>query len=280
MCYTGAVRAQIGIGILLCVGCVAASAVTEARGDDAPPDDMPMAPAGERERAWCAPELISLSEGVCVVVPSRLVEPREVVVFLHGVIKPDSDWQFAQQRAVARAARTHGFVAVMPRGRRGVGPSGMQQWWTWPTSAAAQGAIEDELITEWTMAERAVEAALGKSFERRYLFGFSNGAYYASSLALRGRVVMDGYGIFAGGSSAGYLAQRAREVRDRSPIYVGFGNRDGEARGDAAKFAGVLAALHWPHRAVGRPRVGHTMTDSMVTEALEFFRAGGNDPKK
>ena len=227
--------------------------------------------AGPPSSHWCAAELLELSDGVCAALPERLVEPHTLVVFLHGVIKPDTDWQWAQQRAVARAAKTHGFVALMPRGRRGVGPAGMKDWWCWPTSVSAQARVESELMTEWQMGQLALVGALGRPFQRSFVFGFSNGAYYASSLALRGRLAVDGYGLFAGGSGADYLVRRGRSTRQRPPIYIGYGLRDATARSDATKLGGALRALGWPARLVGHPRVGHTITDTMVTEALDFF---------
>jgi predicted esterase len=259
------------------LGLLAPAVSSPARADDAPSRE-PSAGAAEHEASpWCAEELIALSEGVCAVVPPKVGEPRTVVVFLHGVVKPGTNWQWAQQRALARAAHEHGFVGVMPRGRRGYGPKGMKDWWTWPTSVAGQRAVEEELLTEWTMAEHALTGALRAPFARRFVFGFSNGAYYASSLALRGRFEADGFGVFAGGSSSGHLAVGAREVQRRAPVYVGYGDRDGTAKRDAQRFGATLRELHWPSRVVGRPRVGHTMTDSMVAEALEFFAANAPD---
>jgi len=267
------VHCQVRVGFCLALGLWGVAASRLAHADDATSADPPADSVEEDASRWCADGLLALSEGVCAVVPPKLHEPLTVVIFLHGVVKPGTDWQWAQQLAVARAARAHGFVGVMPRGRRGYGPRGMEQWWTWPTSVKGQRALEADLCTEWTMAERALSGALGASFERRYVFGFSNGAYYASSLALRGRLDADGFGIFAGGSGADYLVARAREVKRRAPIYVGYGDRDAVARRDAQKLGAALKSIGWPSRVVGRPRVGHAMTDSMVAEALDFLAA-------
>jgi hypothetical protein len=81
-----------------------------------------------------------------------------LVVFLHGVIKPNSGWQHAQQRAVARAAERYQFFVLMPRGRRGVGPKGMEDWWTWPTAVKHQERVESDLLSEssrlnWSRSE-------------------------------------------------------------------------------------------------------------------------------
>jgi len=226
------------------------------------------APSPGAPDRWCAGELEQLGSAACVSVPVRLREPLTLVLFLHGVVKPDTTWQWAQQRALARAAAVHGFVALMPRGRRGHGPRGMEDWWTWPTSARGQQAIEADLVAEWQRDRAEVEQRLGRGFARALVFGFSNGAYYASSLALRGRVPADGFGVFAGGSSGEYLLAPARRLTERPPIYVGYGTADRSAREDAAALGRALRRLGWPSRVVARPGVGHTMTDAMLAEAL------------
>ncbi len=228
------------------------------------------APAPSASGRWCASELQELGSAACVSVPARLGEPLTLVLFLHGVIKPETTWQWAQQRALARAAAAHGFVALMPRGRRGQGPRGMEDWWTWPTSVRAQQAVEVELHAEWQRDRTELEQHLGRDFARVLVFGFSNGAYYASSLALRGRFPADGFGVFAGGSSAEHLLAPARRLTERPPIYVGYGTADRSAREDAAALGRALRRLGWPSRVVARPGIGHTMTDAMLAEALAF----------
>jgi dienelactone hydrolase len=241
----------------------------------APAPEAPPAPAGER---WCAPEFEAIEGATCAVVPSRPMDgPRTLVIFLHGVVQPESGWQHAQQRAAARAAATHGFSVIMPRGRRGNGPRGMEDWWTWPTGAAAQAKIEDEVIAEWGQARAALEAKSGQRFERVWIFGFSNGAYYATDLALRGKLSaggpgerVDGFGVFAGGAGARYLEAHARRAAIRAPIFVGWGGKD-RAHGDQVKLAAMLRRLSWPSRAEGAPRAGHAMVDKHVADAVQFL---------
>jgi predicted esterase len=231
-------------------------------------------PASSEPR-WCAPELETLSGEVCHFAPAlRDRSPDTLVVFLHGVIEPGTEWQWSQQRAVARAAKVNGFEALMPRGRRGIGPRGMEDWWTWPTGTRAQAAVEAELIGEWLGARRLLEERRGAPFVRVVVMGFSNGAYYGASLALRGRLTVDGYALFAGGG-AGYLERQARRVRLRPPIYVGYGARDPAGRKDGQALGATLRRLGWKHKVVGRPSVGHSMTDAQLGEAMGFLAGGG-----
>lgn len=239
----------------------------------APAADAPSsgAAAGELEAAgrWCAPELEELGEGTCVAGDPGA---GTLVIFLHGVIQPETTWQWSQQRAITRGARANGFLALMPRGRRGIGPAGMRDWWTWPTSVAAQRQVEQALLDEWADARRRLEQRRGRAFERVLVYGFSNGAYYASSLALRGRMEADGFAVFSGGSAPQHLKRIAAGVRRRAPVYVGYGEKDRGARGPARELGEALDALRWKHRLVGRRRVGHSMTDEQMREAFQFLR--------
>ena len=242
--------------------------IAPARADAAPKRrDTPTEPT------WCAPELEVLPGEVCHFAPARAdgAIPDRLVIYLHGVIKPDTQWQWAQQRGMLRHASVHGLSVLVPRGRRGIGPRGMRDWWAWPTSASAQSKVEADLIREWLEAKRVLQQRAGRTFTKTYVFGFSNGAYYAASLALRGKLPVDGYALLAGGSAAYHRRQAARSQR-RPPIYVGYGLRDRVGR-DARELGAALRSLGWPYKLVGRPRVGHTIADSQVREALDFFGA-------
>ena len=229
---------------------------------------------------WCAPELDALPKDVCYALPAGdAVAPTELVVFLHGVIEPSGTWQWAQQRAAARAAATHGVAALMPKGRRGLRSDHMKDWYTWPTGVTARRRAESEVLDEWWAAKRALEQKLGRPFDRVYVFGFSNGAYYVASLALRGRLDIDGYASFGGGTAGQRIRPRAYAEVRRVPWYVGYGHRDTPAVRGASRLRRAFAALRWPGKVVGRRRVGHVMTDAQVREALEFLRQQHREPQ-
>jgi predicted esterase len=223
---------------------------------------------------WCAPELETLSPGVCFFAPSDLArtdahEADTLVLFLHSLVGSSSDWQWEQQRVIATAGRKFHFSALMPRGRRGLGPGRAPDVWAWPTAPRAQEQVEDELIAEWTEARERLEARRGKRFERLLVFGFSNGAYYASSLALRGRLPADGYGVFAGGSGGKYGAFVGSKTTQRAPIFVGYGTKD-PAHKDMQGLATTLKQLGWRHR-VKVERVGHIVTNAQLAGAFRFL---------
>ncbi len=232
------------------------------------------ASASPSDPPWCAPELEVLANEVCAFVPENLPadSPRTLVIYLHGVIQPGTTWQHGPEKGMVRAAKVHGFSVITPRGRRGIGPGSMRDWWTWPTSARAQSQVEQDVIDEWMYAKTILEHRAGTPFDKVYVIGFSNGAYYASSLALRGRLSVDGYAMIAGGSAHSWARRSAAQVTHRPPIYVGYGHRDTVGK-DCRELGSALQSLGWRHRIVGRPRVGHLITDSQIREAMDLFRS-------
>jgi predicted esterase len=212
---------------------------------------------------WCAPELESLPGEVCFHEEPARDGKRTLVIFLHGLVQEGSNWQHAQQRGIVRGAKRLGFSVLAPRGRAGLSKKSPDMV-AWPTSGAARDA-ESALIDEWQAARRIVEQRSG-AFDEVFVVGFSNGAYYGSSLALRGRLEVDGYAVFAGGVGYPPLAEKTR----RAPVFVGICSKDATAD-DARDLAATLVKAGWPHRAESR-KVGHAIADAHLDHAVAFLR--------
>jgi predicted esterase len=126
------------------------------------------------------------------------------------------------------------------------------------------------VLAEWLRARELVEQRQGAKFERVFVMGFSNGAYYASSLALRDKLPVDGYAVFAGGSGPDHQRRAAWTGTHRAAVFVGITSKDRTAS-DARKLARLLADLGWPHRAEERP-VGLAVADAHLDHALAYLR--------
>src|SRR6185503_282327 len=237
-----------------------------------------LAVADEAEPRWCAPELETLANDVCLYVPSRGGgKPKTVVIFLHSLVNRGTSWQWEQQRTMMQSADRHGFAVLMPRGRLGVGPGGAPDIWAWPTAQRTEAEVEPALVREWTTAREAAEKRLGP-FERVFVYGFSSGAYYAASLALRNPVGAEGFALFAGGSGSKWKASGAKNVAKRAPVFVAYGTKD-PSRRDPQAFAKLLKELEWPHRLDSAP-VGHTVTNEQLRRAFEYLTAPPDENKK
>jgi predicted esterase len=221
---------------------------------------------------WCAPELTSITESACFFSPfgpgTEAPRARTLVLFLHSLVGDGSLWAWEQQRLMQRNARRYGFAALIPRGRPGLGPGRDPKVLAWPTASALQEPHEDSLFAEWASARAAAKDRAGP-FERTLVFGFSNGAYYATSLALRDKLEVDGFGIFAGGNGGKYHRMLAKKAQHRAPIFVGYGTKDADHRRQESLVT-LLAEIEWPH-ASRADRIGHTVSDAQIREALRFL---------
>lgn len=235
---------------------------TGARADEA---KAKVAREPRAPRAWCAdePGIEPLGDGMCHVDGGDEGGRRTLVIFLHGAIAKDVTWQWTQERALLRQARQSHFHAIFPRSPEG--PGG----YVWPGSAAAQEAARGETVARWTAARRKLEARFGKPFDEVFVMGFSSGAYYVSSLALRGDLDVDGYAAFAGGGAwGGGPSEPARRV----PVFVGVCADDAHTAPHSRAFGGALAARGFPVR-VEEQHVGHMFGDAHVAHAVAWLRS-------
>ncbi|MDF2694076.1 MAG: hypothetical protein K0S65_2459 [Labilithrix sp.] len=227
----------------------------------APKSKVVRAPKPTGPLPWCAEEFETLPNGLCHIDGGQKDGRRTLVIFLHGAIAKDVDWQWLQERALARQAKQSKFEAVFARAP--LGPSGF----VWPGTAAAQETSEQDLIDSWNAARAFLEKRNEKPYDEVFLMGFSSGAYFVSSLALRGRAKFDGYATFAGGAGG----HAAPDVAFKAPVYVGVCADDRQTASHSRAFGGALAARGWPNR-VDEQKVGHMFADVHVAHALSYLR--------
>ncbi len=276
----------------------AQTAMDQAAMDQAAMDRAAMEPAAAAQTAtdpaakvpsathagWCTAELITLEGDVCWAPAPALKAPpaattaegtpplaprRTLVIFLHGLLDDGASWQWPLQKGMLAMARHHGFALLAPRGLNGVGPGRLPQQIAWPAREDVRGE-EDALLARIMRARREAEKHEGAPYDDVFVFGFSNGAYYASSLALRGRLLdVDGYAVFAGGSAK---TRPTATPEARRPLFVGVAAADRTTVQRSRELVRALASSRWPYRAM-EARVGHTVADAHVTAALRWLRA-------
>lgn len=227
---------------------------------------------GSTEHAhWCAPELTPLTSNVCYYSPSSEsteAKTDTLVVFLHSLVSagPKAAWE--QQLRMRRLADTYRFTILIPRGRPGLGPGRDPATLAWPTAERLQREHETELLGEWNAAIQQAEGRHG-AFARRFVIGFSNGAYYATSLAFREAFTCDGFALFAGGSGSKYQRLAAAKAKRRTPMFVGYGTLDPD-NPQQRSLVTLLKQLGWPHHSLAA-KVGHTVAAEQLRAALRFL---------
>ena len=224
---------------------------------------------------WCIEGMKGLDDDCCYVAPPGATR---LLVYLHGIVPPvkDSVQKQTVERAVSNAATRAGVAAIVPRGRRGIGPTGAHDWWAWPTSPDAHARMAPEIIARWAVLKKKLEDARGRAFEKTYLAGSSNGAYFLSAIALRGDAdalgfPIDGYGAMSGGAPGGRGAE-ALAGRAPRPVYVGYGAYDAETKPGALALAAVFERAHWPVRLAEHP-LSHGANEIYLDEAFAFWTA-------
>lgn len=251
---------------LACALSASATGSAKPRKPHVPARAARRAPSAASERgpfAWCADGIEAVGDGICHIDGGQPEGRSTLVIFLHGAIARDVKWQWTQEQALLRQAKQSKFEAIFPRAPLS------EAGHVWPGTAEAQRRVEGELIASWSRARKRLEARRGKPYDEVFLMGFSSGAYYVSSLANRGAVKADGFGVFAGGAIMRYPVAEATR---KSPFFVGVCATDEQTAPHGRGLGGSLASLSWPHK-VDERRVGHMYADGHVAAAIAYLRA-------
>jgi predicted esterase len=224
--------------------------------------DTPRGAGGSKP--WCAPEVSELSERVCFFDGGSPADGRRtLVIYLHGVYGTSPGFQWLQQRGMALHAKRLGFTVLLPTAPRV--PGG----YAWPASRAAEEAQEARVVEGLKEARGELERRLGHGFDETFVVGFSSGAYYASSLAVRDALDVDGYIVLAGGSS--WVRSEGPAAR-RAPVFVGISAADRYTAPHSRALAGALASMGYPYRAEER-NAGHMVDWAFMTHGIQWLRS-------
>lgn len=211
---------------------------------------------------WCAPEIESLPGDVCYLDGGRTDSRRTLVIFLHGAIAKNTTWSWNHEKGLLRLAKANHVEVIFPRSPL------TEPGYVWPGTLQAQEKVEAQLIDEWMEAKHALEKRDGRPFDEVFVMGFSSGAYFTSSLAMRGRLDVDGYAVFAGGQP---MAAPPSPIQRRSPVFVGVCADDETTAAHSRAFAASLSAAGIP-RAVNEQHVGHGLSHVHFNSALTYLR--------
>jgi predicted esterase len=219
----------------------------------------PLAP-----RPYCASELTELADGLCVFDGGTPDDGRKtLVVYLHGALKDVPGAAYLQQRAMVFHAKREHFTVLFAAAPESGG------FRAWPRSPEAQAAQEEQVVVGLSIARKSIERQLGRPFDETFVAGFSSGAYYAGSLALRGVLPVDGYLIFAGGNREPTPIDDASR---RAPVFVGVSAADPGTANGTRTLGGQLADLDWPSR-TEEQNAGHLVDWTLMNHGVAWLRA-------
>jgi predicted esterase len=257
----------------------AASAPSIPAISSATPPPLPASAPPDVVTDWCVAGLRALDEETCYVLPddgdAAPRAPTRLLVYLHGIVPPTpTSPQKERVLVTVRNAVTRAHAAALvPRGIRGIGPGASRDWWAWPTEPRAHAKHAAAMVAKWALARKRLEALAGHAFERTYLAGSSNGAYFLTALALRGDLerfgfAVDAYAAMSGGGTGGRAASSLAGTA--RPFYVGWGKYDDETKVSAHALGQLLAQAGWPTREAEHP-FAHGAQEVYVDEAFSFW---------
>lgn len=214
-------------------------------------------------KPWCAPEVNELSDHTCWFDGGLPADGRRtLVIYLHGAYAATPGFQHLQQKALALMAKKHSFTLLLPTAPKSAGG------YVWPGSAEGHKHEEAAILANLLASKKELEARAGKKFDETFIAGFSSGAYYGSSLALRSAIDVDGFMFFAGGS--GWV--KPVEGGKRAPVFVGVSAADKQTASHSRALGGALAAYNWPRRVEERD-VGHAVDWGFMQRAITWLRS-------
>lgn len=257
----GLIVGVLGVGgaVLFAPRVAKTSEVGTATVQSAPAPAPP--PVSSFDSAWCGNGVEALPSDVCYINGRGSSERNTLVIWLHGVIGKNTNWSQDHVKMLTRMAKSTNIEMLFPKGILGA------QVYGWPGTAEDQAEHEGALIDQWMTAKQLLEQREGKKFDDVFIFGFSSGAYFASSLAMRGRVDVDGYAVLCGGQPAP-PAQAPGHV---APVFVGVCAEDETTASHSRSYGGSLAAANIP-RMVDEENVSHDVSPEHFTKALAYLR--------
>ncbi|MEP7123117.1 MAG: hypothetical protein ABJE95_19470 [Byssovorax sp.] len=220
--------------------------------------------------SFCGAGWRALDEGACLAVPERLATPTSLVVYAHGMLAADA-LPTEEQATLLAAARSRGFAVLFQRGKAGLcaWEPGVVDNLCWPTKQETVDSAGPAIVAAWDRAQARAEALVSARFERRYLFGFSNGGYFVAFLTVEGRYPVDGAGLVGAGRTA---VDESLTGKARPPFYLAVGDQEEEVtRQDALTLTQVLDRGGWKTEHVVHPGRGHEVHEDDLAAAWALW---------
>jgi dienelactone hydrolase len=222
--------------------------------------------------SFCASGLLPMADGACYAAPPDAVQESKLplVLYLHGLFErgPMEDEERDRQRRVARQATARGFAVLALRGAEGACHSERTTLVCWPSNERSAEKAP-AFVAAWQPALRAAEKK--HPFTDEYVFGFSNGGYFAGLIAEKVLYKADAFVIAHAGP-----VEPVRGVGGKPPLLLMSADEDVSQEG-MVQLDDELARDDWPHEHYVRDG-GHALPDSDIDVALTFFERTRSEP--
>jgi dienelactone hydrolase len=230
-----------------------------ADGGDVPGDD----PAAPETFEWCAEGLLALPGGGCFRAPEGGRGPWPLIIYLHGIFDPAAATdELSRQSRVAALGVAKGFAVLALRGHAGeCSAAEYASRICWPSNEKNEDG-GPSFVSEWKapLLDATKRGASGK----RYVFGFSNGGYFAGLLAERAWFEANGFVVARGGPVSPVKASG-----EKVPLLLTL-SEDDPSHDEMVKLDLALTENEWPHERF-MSQGGHALPDVDIEAAVTFF---------
>ena len=223
--------------------------------------------------AWCAEGAAPIAGGGCLAVPDGVAASVPLVIYLHGMYEKSSPAEeLDRQRRVVARALANKYAVLALRSTEGACHPTVAEYagrYCWPSNEeVADHAVA--FVDGWRPALAVTERRIGKG--KRFVLGFSSGAFFAGLLAVRGEFAADAFALAHGGPVEPIAARPTMP-----PLLLLSADAD-QAQEGMVRLDQELTREHWPHDEYARGG-GHALPDSDIDLALAFFaRSGEPEP--
>jgi predicted esterase len=215
--------------------------------------------------SWCAPGLEPIAGGGCFAPARAPASPPQLIVYLHGRYERSatSD-EMDRQRRLAERATAHGYAVLALRGQVGeclTSPT-LATWYCWPSNERTAHDAPS-FVDAWRPAIAAAERRTGPD-ARRFVLGFSNGAFFAGLLAVGGYFDATAFAVANGGT-----VEPVHAAAGKPPVLLLSADSD-ESQEGMIRFDAELTREGWPHEVYARAG-GHALLDQDIDAVITFF---------
>lgn len=218
-----------------------------------------------QSETWCPDGFEVGPQDTCFAIPDAHDKNTPVLVYLHGMYQGHGS---PEEWSVVREATRRGFAVVIPRGKRGycAWKAELKDHFCWPTEIDDPQPFK-AVVAEWDKVLWQVDALLEGGTHKRYVLGFSNGAFFAEYLAAQGLFPAQGYALVNGGA----LVPPPPKAPKPPAMLLVAAQEDAEQSAKMRDLHEGLGKAGWIHAWCTRPG-GHALAAQDVDAALRFFK--------
>ncbi len=227
---------------------------------------------GEAERSpRCPPSYTAIGSDACLARPAEFKDPRRIIVFFHGMMRPEAISSAAELIELASMATGRGYAVLAMLGEPGLcdwSPE-FKSHLCFPSAKSQLPQFGQFLKVKLAVALRGARRSLSADLTAPFLLGFSNGGFFVSMLAAESQWKVAGYAVLHGGLPQGLT--QFDKTRARPTLLIA-ASEDPWQLPKMQALSKAMSQSDWPNELRVRAG-GHGLQHEDAKAALDFFDA-------